>query len=212
MGEIVVFPARRHARASSRIAKRPRRSLVTPDSLALSVDSTAGHHFVGMASRFHHLITAQFPAPTSAAMASREAQSSMTDRNDVSFESSTMAESLGHIVPNCKAIMVRDFKRPVGHSVLMAEDPETIAESAWREAFRLRLRKIQGGRSHEDMAELLGVPPATWNKCVNRGDMFPTRKLPLLAKLAGVPLESLIKGDRDDEIERLAPRRKKKTG
>lgn len=105
--------------------------------------------------------------------------------------------------------MVGDFKNPVGHYVPMAEDIEDIAESAWQEAFRKRLRKIQGGRSHEDMAEILGIPSAKWNKCVNRGDTFPARKLPLLAKVAGIPLESLLKGDRDAEIEKLAPPKRK---
>jgi DNA-binding XRE family transcriptional regulator len=77
----------------------------------------------------------------------------------------------------------------------MAEDLEKIAESAWREAFRLRLREIQGKRTQEDMAELLGISRDTWNKCVNRGDMFPIRKLPRLAKLAEMSLEELIRVD-----------------
>lgn len=177
--------------------------------MALSVDRTAGHHFDGMLSRLNHLITAQFPAPTSAAMASLEGQSSMTDRNDVSGESG-MPELLGQCVPNYKAIMGRDLKTPVGHSVPMSEAPEKIAESAWQKAWLERLHRIQGKRTHENMAKFLEMGVEQWKKCVNRGDVFPIRKLPRLALLAGIPVESLIEGDRDDELPEQVVRYKKR--
>lgn len=78
----------------------------------------------------------------------------------------------------------------------MAEDPDKIAESEWREAFRLRLRAIQGKRTHNAMADLIGISSDTWNKCVNRGDMFPIRKLPRLANLAEMTVEELIEVDK----------------
>jgi hypothetical protein len=62
-------------------------------------------------------------------------------------------------------------------------------------AFQERLSRIQGKRTHEAMAEYLEMPVESWKKCVNRGDSFPIRKLPRLALLAGIPVESLIKGD-----------------
>lgn len=78
----------------------------------------------------------------------------------------------------------------------MVEDTEKLAESVWREAFRQRLRDIQGKRTQEDMADLLGISRDTWNKCVNRGDTFPIRKLPRLAKLAQISVEELIGVDK----------------
>lgn len=208
MSTILRFP-RRHARASSetsRAASLAKRSSVRPAALARSVDRTTGHHFEGMLSRLNHLITAQFPAPTSAAIASRDSQRSMTERNDVGGESG-MPELLGQYVPSCKTIMSHDFESPVGHSVPMTEDPEKLAESVWREAFRQRLRDIQGKRTQEDMADLLGISRDTWNKCVNRGDTFPIRKLPRLAKLAQMSVEELIGIDRPTEKIAAAPRR-----
>jgi hypothetical protein len=121
-----------------------------------------------------------------------------------------MAEYLGHIFPNCKTIMSHDLKSPVGHSVPMAEDSDKIAESEWREAFRLRLRAIQGKRTHNDMGDLLGISPHTWNKCVNRGDTFPIRKLPRLAKLAEMSMEELIAVDKPSKPSaRSRPRSRK---
>lgn len=121
-----------------------------------------------------------------------------------------MAESLGQIVPICKAIMGHDRKTPVGHSVPMARDHENLTESAWQKAFQERLSRIQGTRTHEAMAELLDMPVDSWKKCVNRGDSFPIRKLPKLSLLANIPVESLIKGDRDAELPPLVERYRKR--
>lgn len=209
----VIYPAQYHARtsATSRAAKRLRRASVTPAPLAFSVDKTAGHHFEGMASRRHHLMTAQFPAPTSDAMASREDQSSMTDRNEVSCESeATMPELLGHIVPNSKAIMVRDLDLAVGHSVPMVENSEKIAASAWQKAFQERLSRIQGKLTHKKMADYLGMDEESWKKCVNRGSAFPIRKLPKLALLGRIEVEDLITGEKDHELPPLIKRYSKR--
>lgn len=93
----------------------------------------------------------------------------------------------------------------------MAKDGENLAESAWQKAFQERLSRIQGKRTHEAMAEYLEMPVETWKKCVNRGDSFPIRKLPRLALLAGIPVESLIKGDRDDELPEAVVRYRKRS-
>lgn len=77
----------------------------------------------------------------------------------------------------------------------MGKDLETLADSEWQQAFQERLRRIQGKRTHEAMAEYFGMPVERWKKCVNRGDTFPMRKLPKLALLSGIPTDSLIKGD-----------------
>ncbi|MGY3366130.1 hypothetical protein ACVWZL_003255 [Bradyrhizobium sp. GM2.4] len=158
----------------------------------------------------NHLITDQFETPTSAAIASRVAHKAMIERNDVSGESASMPEVLGHDVPICKGIMVRDLESPVGHSGPMGKDHEKLAESEWQKAFQERLSRIQGKRTHEAMAEYLEMPVESWKKCVNRGDSFPIRKLPRLALLAGIPVESLIKGDMDDELPEAVERYRRK--
>lgn len=93
----------------------------------------------------------------------------------------------------------------------MGKDDKNLAESAWQKAFQERLARIQGSRSHEAMADLLDMPVESWKKCVNRGDTFPLRRLPKLASLAGISIESLIKGDRDDELPVKVERYRKRT-
>lgn len=199
MDNVVLFP--RHARASSVLsAKRANRSAVKPAALALSVARTRIHQSEGILLRCHHLRTLDDPPQSiSDAIASREAQSPMTSLNEVIGES-TMPGLLGHYVPICKGIMGRDMKTPVGHHGPMGKDWEKLSDSEWRGAFQLRLNRIQGHRSHDAMADLLGISVESWKKCVNRGDSFPLRRLPKLASLAGISIESLIKGDRDDEL------------
>ncbi len=93
----------------------------------------------------------------------------------------------------------------------MGKNHENLAESAWQMAWQERLSRIQGKRTHENMAEYLEMPVESWKKCVNRGDSFPIRKLPRLALVAGIPVESLIKGDRDDELPALIERYRKRS-
>lgn len=210
MGTVIGFP-RRHARIPSRLARRVKRSDVSPTVLASSVDKTRDHHSDGMLSRFHHLITAQLPAPTSAAIASRESQSSMSDRNDVICESEmTMHESLGHLVPKCKAIMSHDLKSPVGHCVLMTEEAEEIAESEWRDAFRARVREAQGTRTDRAMATLLGVSHDRYRKFVSGGasrkTVMPARYFIKFCLITERDLAWLIDGPEAVEIPRPRPR------
>jgi DNA-binding transcriptional regulator YdaS (Cro superfamily) len=203
MGIIVRFPAQRHVRASSltRAAKRVSKSDVRPADLAPSVDKIAPHHSEGMLSRLNHLITAQLLTPTSEAIASRESQSSMTERNDAKPESD-MPEILGHWVPNVKAIMSHDRPLSPRHSVPMAEDIESIAESAWRDGFRARLRQAQGGRTQETMARLLGTSREAYSKYVGgRKSVMPVRLLPKFCAICDVSLIWLIEGDKA-EVER----------
>ena len=206
--------ARRHARASSTClaAKRVKRSAVKPADLAFSVDKTVRHHSDGILLRCHHLRTVDEPPhPMSDDIASLDGQRSMTARNEVMAESVSISGLLGQYVPICKGILVRDLKTPVGHSDPMGKSHENLTESAWQTAFQERLSRIQGKRTHEAMAEYLEMPIESWKKCVNRGDAFPIRKLPRLALLAGIPVESLIKGDRDDELPPLIERYRKRS-
>ena len=208
MGRVIRFPRRRsHARTSinSRAAKRANRSDVALAALARSVDRTNSHHSEGILSRLNHLITAQFLAPTSAAIASREAQSSMTERNDVKSKSD-MHELVGQMVPIIKANLSHDKEVPPEHSVDMTQDTETIAESEWREGFRQRLRQAQGGRTQETMSRLLGISRDAYAKYVGgRKSAMPVRLLPRFCEICDVSLEWLIEGD---QAEKFAKSRK----
>lgn len=93
----------------------------------------------------------------------------------------------------------------------MGKDDNNLAESAWQKAFQERLARIQGSRSHEAMADLLDMPVESWKKCVNRGDTFPLRRLPKLASLAGMSIENLIKGDRDETLPPKIERYRKRS-
>jgi plasmid maintenance system antidote protein VapI len=215
MGTIIQFLAR-HARAPTttpsmlRAAKPASTSAVKPLSLARSVAKTEAHHSAGILFRRNHLITAQLPAPKSDAIASREGQSSITDRNEVK---SDMTVIMGLIVPQCKAKMSHDYSVSAGHYVPMTEDDEKIAESAWRDAFIERLKKVKGSRSQADMADLLDITRDRWNKIINRGDAVPTRLLPRLAKIGAVSLEWLIEGDKAVKVSKARePRTAAKRG
>jgi len=198
MGNVLHFPVRFHARASSTCfaAKRAKRSAVTPADLAVSVARTRVHHSDGITSRLNHLITDQLVVPTSDAIASREAHKSMIDLNEVSGCESVavMHQVLGPFVPKCKAVLSHDLKNGAGHYVPMSKEAEKLAESDWRSAFQERVRYCQGKRSQDVMADLLGISRDSWNKIVNRGDQPSIRLLPKIAGIGEVSLEWLIDG------------------
>lgn len=116
----------------------------------------------------------------------------MTSLND---EGCDMGGILGQRVPNVKANLSHDIDILLGHRVLMKYDEEKLAESAWREQFRARVRKAQGGRTQEKMAKLLGVSRDAYAKYVGRGSMMPVRLLPKFCAICDVSLEWLIEGE-----------------
>jgi hypothetical protein len=177
--------------------------------VAVSVARTADHHSAGSLSRCHHLETAVAGAPVSAAMASREGHSSMMERNEVN---SVMAKLLGQPVPKIKAIVSDDCGKGIGHNVLMEDEDDKLAESLWREQFRLRLIAARGNRSQLVMAELLDVKPNTYSKyeAPSRASMMSVRKLPLFAKICGVELEELITGKPRPKAVQSQPKPKTK--
>lgn len=192
MAKIIRFPGHARPSAGSRAASRASKSAVIPADRALSVAKSADHHSDGILSRFSHLRTAQAPAPTSAAKVSRESQRSMMERNE---SKSDMTESMGHSVPKIKAVLSHDINLCPGHSVLMLDDIEKIAETEWREAFRERVRKAQGGRTQSDMAKLLGISRDSYAKYVGgRGSVMPVRLLPQFCRICDVDIDWLIEG------------------
>lgn len=194
MGKVIRFPGRHGcAPAGSRAAKRAKRSEVIPFASAFSVARTRVHHSDGMLSRFHHLITAQLPAPTSEAIASRESQSSMIERNE---SKSGMHESMGLTVPKIKAVLSHDTVSREGHSVPMSESTEDITETEWREGFRQRLIMARKPRTQETMARLLGISRDQYSKyeLKDQPRMMSPRLLPKFADICGVDLRDLIEG------------------
>lgn len=191
-----------HARASSRrAAKFVSRSAESSTDLAFSVARIDAHHSGGIQSRCHHLVTMPAEAPISEAIESRAPyaslgpQSSMTSLKDVIFD---MPASLGQFVPKSNANVSTDNAKLSGHTVLMSDDHEKLAETQWREEFRLRVIKARGDRTQAVMAELLGILTNTYGKyeAESRKSMMPVRLLPRFAKICGVDLVELIEGPR----------------
>jgi hypothetical protein len=106
-----------------------------------------------------------------------------------------MSGIMGPLVPKIKAIVSHDYNSVSGHNVPMDQDDETIAETAWREAFCGRLREIQGDRGDNQMALILGITRDRWSKYLNRGSAVPIRLLPKIAAIGGKPTDWLIDGE-----------------
>jgi len=153
-----------HGRMSSlndsRAAKIVRASAETPEQRATSVDKIALHHSAGTALRCHHLETADGLAPISEAMASREAQSSISVRNE---SKSTMRESIRQIVLNAKDNLSADALTIQGHNVLMSKKPP---DSEFKLQFlaRTAYAREKAGYTQETMAAALGMDQSKYSK------------------------------------------------
>lgn len=201
----VFYGLRNHARASqkSRAAKRASNSAVTPFSRALSVDRTADHHSAGILSLCHHLETTRLPAPTSLESASRESQSSTTERNEVK---SDIAPLLRQSVLNCKDVLTADFFDEVRQTVPM------IGNSLFKQQFlaRTALARERSGRSQEDMAKDLGISQGTYHKYETRTPL-PHSLIPAFCTLCRITMEWLYTAAVElPEPKPRAPRRRRK--
>jgi hypothetical protein len=127
----------------------------------------------------------------------------MMDRNEVN---SVMEMVLGQSVPKRKAIVSADCAQLPGHTVLMTNDDEDLAESQWREEFRQRIIAARGNRTQAVMAELLGILTNTYSKyeAPGRKSVMPVRLLPRFAKICGISLEELIEGPRESGAKSIA--------
>lgn len=158
-GDTVVW-LKDHARApsaTSRAAKRVSRSAVTPAAEDFSVINIADHHSAGTLSRCHHLETAGAPAPRSAAIASREGQSSMIDRNEAK---SDMPKLLRPIVLKRKDNLSADVGIIRGHNVLMNDRTSIKEQFLARTAHARETARF----SQEEMAEKLGIAQSLYSK------------------------------------------------
>lgn len=154
MGIVIDLARRRHERASavSRAAINVRVSALISD--ARPVSRIADHHSAGMLSRCHHLEMAEDRAPMSEAIASREGQSSITERKEsICF----IPDVLGHYVLKHKANLSLDAELSLGHTVRMAEHDE---ESQFKQEFIARVKAARAslGWKQWQMAEALGMP------------------------------------------------------
>lgn len=154
MGVVIRWRERQHARASaaSLAANSVSLSEVTPAPRASSVPKIADHHSAGMLSRCHHLETVGARAEMSEAMASFEGHSSITSRKD---RKSAIGQVLGQLVLKRKDNLALDGKKPLGHTVPMADSEKEQYEQEF--IARVKSARIATGMKQWQVAEALGV-------------------------------------------------------
>lgn len=193
MGIVVRFP--RHVRASSwvRAAKAVKISAERPAAFAVSVPKITLHHSAGTASRCHHFETAEARAPMSDAIASREAHSSIMERNVAKDAKSVMSESIGQTVLKGKAIASLDCELPIGHNVRMARKILTDFECRFL-ARTYAARKLKFETQEEIAASLqTDMKQDTYKQYEVRGPL-PYELIDRFLKLTGVSYEWLFTG------------------
>ena len=104
--------------------------------------------------------------------------------------------------------MSHDFLSVSGQTVLM--DDRAIPLSDWDIAFRDRIRQIQGKRTQEDMAKLLGISRDRYSKYVGgRKSKMPIWLLPQLARIGEMSVEDLIEGPKAEIIPKKVNKNRK---
>ena len=204
-GTILIFPKSPHARASareiiaalSRAASIIRMSAVNPACDPVGELTIGAHHSEGMASRCHHLLTELGLAPTSAAMASREGQSSITERNEF------MTPSLGQSVLKSKANLSLDAK---GRNVLQSGMGSRPPSAVFKEAFtdRVKAAREATGRTQQQMADALGIAQDRYKQYEGR-TLMPHELIPLFCNICQIDVAYLFTGRR---ITAAQPKRK----
>lgn len=196
---LIQFP-KRHVRASAASAGGSTRARAAqaviiaadiPAWTARSVARIGAHHSAGILSRCHHFETVEAPAPMSDASASREGQSSMTERNEVG--SAMMANYLGRIVLKGKAEMSRDDSHLRGQNVLMAD---RMSETEEKLAFirRTRLARLSRYPEQKPMLTILGIEQGTYKQYETRTPL-PHRYIPKFIAATGVTYEWFLTGE-----------------
>jgi hypothetical protein len=213
MGTVVRFPERRHARASSKCleAKRAKRSAERPAALARSVAKTRVHHSDGILSLHRHFEIVAGRAPTSAAIAAWESQSSKTDRNEV-IESG-MTESIGHSVLNFKDGPSLDCELALGQTVPMAPQ-KLLTDFELQFLARTYVARKQKFTQQEMAEELERGMKQDHYKQFEVRNRLPYEYLDRFIKLTGVTYEWLVAGRGPgpawkDRYQQLLERQKK---
>lgn len=87
---------------------------------------------------------------------------------------------------------------------------EAIPLSDWEIAFRDRIRRIQGKRTQDDMALLLGISRDRYSKYVgSRMSKMPIWLLPQLARIGEMSVEELIEGPKAEIIPKKVNKKRK---
>lgn len=180
-----------HARTFSRAAKRDIASAVKPATRAGSVLSTENHQSSGMLLRCHHLLTCAGVAPSSAAQASRVAQSSMIERNEGNSFKPDMQIGLRQSVLNSKPNVSGDCGKRLGQKVV----PMDESASAYRSEFLARVRAARATRfdTQDDIAAVLGLKQSLYSKYEVRS-LMPHRLIPRFCKACGITTDWLFTG------------------
>lgn len=205
MGMVVKFHAR--ALAGSRAANAVNCLAVRPAVIATPESKTASHHSDGTLSRCHHFETAEALAPMSAAMASREGQSSMIDLNEVSG----IEQPIRQLVLNCKANVSHDLNPAIGHNVSMDEE-QTARRFLADFLGRTRAAREMRYRSGREMAEAMGWGSdrqPTYSKYESRSPL-PHYLIPQFCRICGVRVEWLMTGEGPGPAWHPVPEEKKK--
>lgn len=123
---------------------------------------TAAHHHDGMLSRCHHLLTVCDRAPSSAAIASRDGQSSITARKDCMSRSIVRNVLSRNPYENTK-IGLADTRQNVlsfpamGHNISEADFLKAVTG-------RIKAAREDKGLSQTEMALILGIKQGTYHK------------------------------------------------
>lgn len=212
---LLQFPKRHsHARASAgsegAVGARAAKPVIiwgdNPAWIARSQPKMEDHHSAGMVSRCHHFETAEAPAPMSAARASLDGQSSITERNEVK---SDMEASLGHMVLKCKAKVSYDYEQVGCQNGNMAD---RMSETEEKLAFIRRVRLARQSRypTQNPMLTILEIDQGTYKQYETRTPL-PHRYIPKFCAATGVSLVWLLtgegKGPITPEIPRETPKR-----
>lgn len=182
MGDVIIF-ARRHRRAS-RAAISVKSEAEIPAARTVSQPKRADQRSQGMESRCHHLETAQELTPISDAIAPREGQSSITDRNEF------MESKLGHSVLEVKDNQPLDGTGPC---VLPSGMSKTQASAAFKRAFiaRTKAAREAKGLTQDQMARLLGLKQDRYKQYETR-TMLPHELIPVFCFETGIAPRSLF--------------------
>lgn len=157
-------------------------------------------------SRCHHFDTVEAPAPMSDAIASRDGQSSIMDRNVVS---SVMSISLGHTVLKSKANVSHALDHGRWNNPDMAE---RLTETEEKAAFILRVKKAREARfdTQNPMCTILGIAQGTYKQYETRTPL-PHRYIPKFIAATGVSYVWLLTGEGDGppvpEFPKQVPKR-----
>ena len=198
----------RVASTASRAARPAIFSAVSPSDCAGAVIKIDFHHSAGIRSRCSHLRTAGALAPISAAIASGEGQSPMTDRNEVAFD---IESSLGHIVLNGKANLSHDCGLAVDENGLMADK---LSETEQKHAFISRVRLAREARypTQKPILIILDIDQGLYKQYESRTPL-PHRFIPKFCAATGVEIDWLLtgegKGPVATEIAKIIPRRRR---